>query len=421
METSISQNLPNLDWANSLRKNLRESELFILHGKYGDKLMEQRFVRRQNARQAAKTKVKNGYFSSYAGKLKQSYAGKIGIQKTLEVERKNGYFESQKFKDQCKRWQQAGALAQIENRKKSGFYQTEIWKEISSSGGKIGGKSTSLVRKKDSKLFKEILFSILPDVFNWTEYNLTYEKIKKDFLAISGHKIKDHKFISDKIEYLESLKKLKKELEQKKYSIGKNHKHLNDPTFCLKIGHGIYKKISALGNFEILKDDLKKAGEIKKMIGNKISSRRKGMRLPEKAREKITQSLQKISLEQAKEIRELYKTGNYSQSELAQMFGFKNGFTISQIIRNKTYIDPNYSYQKNSDPLQKLNSLIEGAPSKFSIKELSNHMFEVGIKPSIKSSLKFARKISKDPRICLKLHSGKLGSNFDVDIFEFKK
>tara|TARA_R110002153_G_scaffold134837_1_gene284268 strand:+ start:215 stop:646 length:432 start_codon:yes stop_codon:yes gene_type:complete len=52
---------------------------------------------------------------------------------------------------------------------------------------------------------------------------------------------------------------------------------------------------------------------------------------------KATRSL---DFEVANEIRELYKTGNYTQRTLARMYGFKTHAPINRILTNKGYIEP---------------------------------------------------------------------------------
>ena len=230
-----NKNLPNLDWADSLRKNFAGSNIYQLYKENGDKLMDQRLTRSQNAKRAAKTKVKRGYFLSEAGKAKQSIAGKKGIKKTLEVERKSGYFESEKFKDQLKKWQSSGNKAQIENRKKSGFYQSDSWMSTCSKAGKIGSTTTAEIRKNDSLSLKKIIYLRLPEIFSWTDYLKTFEQISEEF----------H---SQEIPNDPLLAELKSSVSERNYSIGKNHKHLKDGRFFKKIGFGKYCKINTSNN-----------------------------------------------------------------------------------------------------------------------------------------------------------------------------
>lgn len=57
-------------------------------------------------------------------------------------------------------------------------------------------------------------------------------------------------------------------------------------------------------------------------------------------------SLAKLTNAQAKEIRELFYTGNFTSKKLASIFGVKS-CAILCIIKNKTFVDPNYIFDEH--------------------------------------------------------------------------
>lgn len=80
---------------------------------------------------------------------------------------------------------------------------------------------------------------------------------------------------------------------------------------------------------------------------DKISKSHTGKVLSDEHREKVIKTLKpgngrKLTFDQAVEIRNLYKTGKYSQNQLGEMYGITR-IVISRIINNKSYIDSNYN------------------------------------------------------------------------------
>ncbi len=206
METhNLKNHQPEINWADDLRKELKESSLFIEYGIYGDSMMQARIIRSKNAIKNSKEKKKKGYFESEDFKKKASFAGKKGIKKTLEKQKSEEYFQSEEFKEHLKRFQKEGCEASIQKRKDTGWYQSEEGFKLSQSGGLKGGKVTAEKRKAEAKITKKKIYDLLPNEFRW-------------------------------IDYLDLTRKM---------NFDCNHKHLSDKEFFEKIGRGKWKKVTS--------------------------------------------------------------------------------------------------------------------------------------------------------------------------------
>jgi hypothetical protein len=132
---------------------------------------------------------------------------------------------------------------------------------------------------------------------------------------------------------------------------------------------------------------------------------------------------EKINKIVAKEIRELYSTGDYSQNELAKLYGFKGSNTISEIIQNTTYIDNNYCPPKNSCELKKnaiIIKILNELPEIFTSADVANYIIKLNIKDSYKLAIKEARRILLENKYFIKIptKNGGMGNQHDPQFYK---
>lgn len=107
-------------------------------------------------------------------------------------------------------------------------------------------------------------------------------------------------------------------------------------------------------------------------------------------------SSEKINMKIAKEIRQLYASGNYTQTQLAKQYKFKGSNTISEIIQNITYFDESYIAPNNSFVFKKnatIVKILNELPEIFTSKDMANQILKLNIRSCDKLAMKEARRI----------------------------